>query len=38
MANTIDECCEYVVIRVKLNRKDETIHILTVLSSEHVAT
>jgi hypothetical protein len=37
MAKTHDECCEYVVIRVQLN-EDETFHILTVASSEPVAT
>jgi hypothetical protein len=36
-ALTNDECCEYVLIRVQLN-EDETFHILTVVSEEHVAT
>jgi hypothetical protein len=36
-ASTYDECCEYVVIRVQSN-EDETFHILTVASREHVAT
>ncbi len=36
-ATTPDECCEYVVIRVQSN-EDETLHILTVASEEHVAT
>ncbi len=35
---THDECCEYVVIRVQFNENDETFHILTVVSGEHVAT
>ena len=34
---TSDECCEYVLKRVQSN-EDETFHILTVSSAEHVAT